>query len=99
MIRSLIALALLTLAIGTPAVALAANDVALASEMLVERTVKQANGTTKVVLEVPKSVLPGARLVFDLSYRNTGSAPATNFAMPVKANGIGGVRVMLEDGS
>lgn len=81
MTRSIVALVLFSLSVGTPAVALAANDVALTSEMLVERVVKQANGSTKVVLEAPKSVPPGAKLVFNLSYRNTGRAPATNFVI------------------
>jgi uncharacterized repeat protein (TIGR01451 family) len=73
----ILALALL----GTPIAAQAANDVALTSTMFVERSVRQPGGATKVVLETPKSVPPGAHLVFVLSYRNAGKAPATNFVV------------------
>lgn len=77
MIRLLIAL----LALSTPAVALAANDVALTSAMFVERSTPLPDGRTKVVLEQPKSVPPGAKLVFALTYRNQGKAPANNFTV------------------
>lgn len=77
MIRLLIAL----IALSVPAAALAANDVALTSAMFVERAVIQPGGAAKVTLEQPKSVPPGARLVFVLSYRNQGKAPATNFVV------------------
>ncbi|CAN5309736.1 hypothetical protein BH09PSE3_BH09PSE3_09450 [soil metagenome] len=77
MIRLLLAL----FALSAPAVALAANDVALTSAMFVERGVPQADGKIKVTLEQPKSVPPGAKLVFVLTYRNQGKAPATNFTV------------------
>jgi len=76
-IRYLLAFFALTL----PAAAFAQSDVTLTSEMFVERTVPQANGTAKTVLEKPDSVPPGAKLVFVLSYRNQGSAPAANFSV------------------
>jgi uncharacterized repeat protein (TIGR01451 family) len=76
-IRLLLAL----FALSVPAVALAANDVALTSAMFVERTVPQPGGKAKVTLEQPKSVPPGAKLVFVLSYRNQGKAAATNFVV------------------
>lgn len=80
MIRHILTATLL-LAAAMPIAAQAANNVALTSEMLVERAVKQPNGATKTVLEAPKSVPPGAKLVFVLSYRNTGAGPATNFVI------------------
>jgi len=67
--------------LAVPTVAHAANDVSLASEMFIERTVPQPDGKTKIVLEKPRSVPPGAKLVFVLSYRNQGKAPATNFTV------------------
>jgi uncharacterized repeat protein (TIGR01451 family) len=76
-----IRLLLIFFALSIPAVALAANDVALTSAMFVERSVPQAGGPARVTLEQPKSVPPGARLVFVLSYRNQGKAPATNFVV------------------
>ena len=81
MFRTLFAFALLTATVATQALAVAQNSVALTSEMLVERAVKQPNGAIKTVLEAPKSVPPGAKLVFVLSYRNAGAAPAANFVI------------------
>ena len=77
MIQFLLALIALT----GPATAHAANDVALSSEMFVERAVPQTAGAPRIVLEKPKSVPPGAHLVFVLSYRNQGKAVATNFTV------------------
>jgi uncharacterized repeat protein (TIGR01451 family) len=74
-----IRLILALFALSVPAVALAANDVALTSAMFVERSVPLPDGKTRVTLEQPKSVPPGAKLMFVLSYRNQGKAAATNF--------------------
>lgn len=76
MFRAFTALALIV----SPVAAFAANDVAVVSDMFVEKTVVQA-GKTKVVLVKQKSGPPGTKLVFTHSYRNGGKAPATNFAM------------------
>ncbi|UVO53149.1 hypothetical protein [Sphingomonas sp. SUN039] len=76
MFRALTALAL----IASPVAAYAANEVAVVSEMFVEKTVVQA-GKPKIVLVKQKSGPPGTKLVFTHSYRNGGKAPATNFAM------------------
>ena len=73
-----VVLALVALA---PLPAFAANDVALTSEMFVERAVPQPGNKPKLVLEKPKSVPPGAHLVFVLTYRNAGKTPATNFVV------------------
>ncbi|MDB5715865.1 MAG: hypothetical protein JWO15_3262 [Sphingomonadales bacterium] len=77
MIRLILAL----FALSVPAVALAANDVSLTSAMFVEKSVPQTGGPAKITLEQPKSVPPGAKLVFVLSYRNQGKTPATNFTV------------------
>jgi uncharacterized repeat protein (TIGR01451 family) len=77
MFRALTALAL----IASPVAAYAANEVAVVSEMFVERTVAQPGGKLKVVLVKQKSGPPGTKLVFTHSYRNGGKAPAANFAM------------------
>jgi uncharacterized repeat protein (TIGR01451 family) len=76
-----IRLILALFALSAPAVALAANDVSLTSAMFVEKSVAQTGGPAKVTLEQPKSVPPGARLDFVLSYRNLGKTPATNFTV------------------
>lgn len=67
------------LALSMPAAALAANDVAVASKVLVERVKPAPDGTSRIVREEPGVVTPGDKLVFLLSYRNGGSAPASGF--------------------
>jgi uncharacterized repeat protein (TIGR01451 family) len=62
-----------------PGVAQAANDVVLSSAVFVEKTVADAKGRAKIILEAPKIVVPGDRLVFVLNYQNMGVAPATDF--------------------
>lgn len=74
-------LLLALLALTAPAAAFAANNVALTSEVFVEKAVPQADGRTKVVLEAPKIVVPGDKLVFVLGYKNQGAAPATDFVV------------------
>jgi uncharacterized repeat protein (TIGR01451 family) len=75
-----IMLALLALAAPTAA-ALAANNVALSSEVFVERSKPQSNGSVQIVREAPSVVTPGDKLVFVLSYRNSGAEPATGFVV------------------
>lgn len=71
-----------TLALATaPAAALAAQNVSLDSEVLVERVKTDAQGKRVVTLEAPKVVTPGDRLVFALSYRNGGAQPAADFVV------------------
>jgi len=64
-----------------PSAALAQNQVSLNSEIFVERTTHAANGAAQVSLEAPGVVTPGDPLVFVLSYRNNGSAPAADFVV------------------
>lgn len=64
-----------------PVAAHAAGDVALSSTVFVERQTVDAQGRAKVVLEAPKTVTPGDRLVFLLAYRNPGPAPAADFVV------------------
>ncbi|HEX8388550.1 MAG TPA: hypothetical protein VF636_06000 [Sphingomonas sp.] len=68
------------LLLATPAAALAANDVALKSTVLQEKTV-QVQGQARTVLEAPKLVTPGDKLVFVLEYRNQGAKPAADFVV------------------
>ncbi|HYN45110.1 MAG TPA: hypothetical protein VES64_00295 [Allosphingosinicella sp.] len=72
---------LILLAFALPSAALAQNQVALTSEVFVERTVTDASGAARVTLEAPGVVTPGDHLVFVLSYRNNGSAPASDFVV------------------
>jgi uncharacterized repeat protein (TIGR01451 family) len=70
---------LFLLAMFAPGVALAANNVTLSSAVFLEKTVADQDGRNRIVLEEPKVVTPGDRLVFILNYRNVGNAPASDF--------------------
>lgn len=64
-----------------PNLSFAAEAVALDSSVFVERIVPDANGRSRTVLEEPKIVTPGDRLVFILQYRNTGTQSAKDFVV------------------
>ncbi len=64
--------------IGSPSLAQANNPVSLDSSVLVERTSTDASGKTQLVLEEPRVVVPGDKLVFVLRYQNNGRAPASD---------------------
>ncbi len=69
----------LFLAALLPAQAFAANQVALDNNVFVERVTVDAQGKQRILLEEPKVVVPGDRLVFVLNYRNAGGQPADKF--------------------
>lgn len=71
----------LLLAALTPGPALAANQVALDNHVFVERVSTDAEGRQRILLEEPKVVVPGDRLVFVLNYRNAGAQPADKFVV------------------
>lgn len=71
----------LALAALLPGQALAADQVALDNKVFVERITTDAEGKQRVLLEEPKVVVPGDRLVFVLAYRNTGARPADQFTV------------------
>jgi len=77
------------LALAAPAAAFAAPDsVQLTSKVLVEHVRKGADGKPQKVLEEATKVVPGEAIVFQFSYRNAGSKPATGFVItdPLPAN-------------
>ena len=69
------------LAFLLPGTAFAQNQVALNSNVLVERTTTAADGTARTSLESPGIVTPGDRLVFLLAYHNNAASPATDFVV------------------
>ena len=71
----------LLLAVLAPTQALAANQVVLDNSVFVERATTDATGKRRVLLEEPKVVVPGDRLVFVLNYRNAGAQPADAFVI------------------
>lgn len=71
----------LAVALAIPGMAMAANNVALSSDVFVERQVEKPDGKTAVVLEQPVTVVPGDNLVFVVKYKNVGSLPATDFSV------------------
>ena len=72
---------LIFLAAVVPAPAYAANQVALDNSVFVERVTTDAAGKERVLLEEPKIVVPGDRLVFVLKYRHAGAQPADRFVI------------------
>lgn len=64
-----------------PVPALAANQVALDNNVFVERIQTDDSGKQRILLEEPKTVVPGDRLVFVLNYRNGGTQPADKFVV------------------
>jgi uncharacterized repeat protein (TIGR01451 family) len=64
-----------------PVAAWAAPDVTITSAAFVERQVKEPSGAVRTVLEEPKVVTPGDRVVFVLNYKNGGSVAATGFVI------------------
>ena len=69
------------LALIAPANAVLGNQVALDSDVFVERNEEQADGTVTVTLEEPTRVVPGDNLLFVLTYENTGAEAAENFVV------------------
>lgn len=67
------------IALLAPDMALAANNVTLSSAVFLEKVVADGHGRDRIVLEEPKVVTPGDRLVFILNFRNVGNAPASDF--------------------
>ena len=61
--------------------ALANGQVALTSNVFVEKQGMDTAGRNKLVLEEPKLVVPGDKLVFVLQYQNKSGAPANNFVV------------------
>ena len=70
---------LFVIAMLAPSLALAANNVTLSSAVFIEKTVADASGHSRIVLEEPKAVTPGDQLVFILNYQNVGNAPTSDF--------------------
>lgn len=71
-----------------PGAALAQSQVALNSNVLVERTTTGADGAARTSLLAPGIVTPGDRLVFVIAYHNNAAAPATDFVVtnPIPAS-------------
>lgn len=66
-------------ALLAPMTVSAANNVALESTVLVERSVEQPDGTVELTLEDPARVVPGDNLVFVLNYENSSGEAVSNF--------------------
>ena len=66
-------------ALATPAFAQATQPVELAGEVKLERTVTGGDGKPKTERVAPEVIVPGDRLIFATTYRNTGAEPVENF--------------------
>lgn len=78
---------LLAAAAGPIAAHAAQGPLVVESRILTEKKAAAADGTTRVALVSAEKVVPGDKVVFVLSYRNTGSQPLANivFDNPVPA--------------
>ncbi|HEU0045672.1 hypothetical protein [Sphingomonas sp.] len=93
------------IALAAAAPALAADQVALQSNVRVERT-EMVDGRQQVVLKAPGTVVPGDKLLFQTSYKNAAATPATRFVVtnPVPAavawtgEGTAGVEASVDGG-
>jgi hypothetical protein len=63
------------LALSAPQLAAAANEIAVVSEIALEKTVPAGPGKTRTVLVAAKSGPPGSKLVFSTTYRNQSKMP------------------------
>jgi uncharacterized repeat protein (TIGR01451 family) len=70
-----------TLAFAASTTAFAAGGMTLDNNVFVERVKTDPAGKRSVVLEAPKVVTPGDRLLFVLNYRNAGAQPVADFAV------------------
>lgn len=57
------------------------QPVTLEGTVMLEKAVVDADGKTELKLIEPKMVVPGDRLIFGTSYRNTGTDPVANFVV------------------
>ena len=81
--RPMMATALLAMtAIAPAAIAVAAaGPLQVTSSILVEARSAAADGTTRITLVKPTKVTPGDKVIFVLSYRNTGSQPLADIVL------------------
>lgn len=73
-------LIVITAIIGAPVEAVAAAAVELHGEVMLERRIVE-DGRERIVLEEPKVVVPGDRLLFSTRFVNSGAKPLDNFVV------------------
>lgn len=71
---------ILAFALVAPTIEAAEQPVELHGDVKLEKTIIE-NGVSKRVLAEPATVVPGDRLLFSTTYRNTGAAPVKNFVV------------------
>ena len=80
--RPMIAVVLAATAAATAAVAPAATGpLQVTSNILVESRAAAADGTTRITLVKPSQVTPGDKVIFVVSYRNTGAQALANVVL------------------
>ncbi|MEG3084148.1 hypothetical protein U1707_10890 [Sphingomonas sp. PB2P12] len=62
-------------------VSAAAGPLQVTSSIMVESRSAAADGTTRITLVKPSKVTPGDKVIFVLSYRNTGKQPLANVVL------------------
>lgn len=80
----------------SPGIASAQQQVKLEGSVMVERTINE-NGEDRTVLSTPEQVVPGDKLVFATSFRNSSNEAVENFVVtnPLPL----AVRLAAQDGS
>lgn len=63
---------------ATPALA---APVQITTRVLSEQRQQASDGSTRIKLVPPARVVPGDRLVYEIAYRNTGTAPASDIVV------------------
>lgn len=79
--RALLAVLAIATLSGASVPVQAANTLQLDSDIFVEREKANADGSQTKVLEEPKKVVPGDRLVFVVRFKNMGASAASNFVV------------------
>lgn len=74
--------AVVSFSLALPGAAMAQDAaIALEGDVMVEKTVTEADGTTTTVLEKPGTIVPGDRLVFGTDYVNNSAEVVENFTV------------------
>lgn len=78
---ALTAISLAVSGIAAPAMAQEKQPIELSGDVKHAKEIVAADGSITTELVAPEKVVPGDRLVFSTSYRNTGAEPVENFVV------------------
>lgn len=64
-----------------PLAAQAASPISLSGDVKAEKVVTAADGSERIELVAPSTIVPGDRLIFGTDYANSGAEAVTNFVV------------------